>query len=98
MGLGGPVPDPHNGRRPQREHSLREVFHGLRWLVRAGAAWRLMPHDLPPWHTVYQQSQRWLKAGVLDAIVQALCPTEYAKLSRHGCHLILDTTWGGHPP
>jgi len=39
------------------------------------------------WHTVDQQSQRWLKAGVLDAIVQALCPTEYAKLSRHGCHL-----------
>src|SRR5215813_3189251 len=51
---------------PQREHSLREVCNGLRWLVRAGAAWRLMPHDLPPWHTVYQQSQRWLKAGVFE--------------------------------
>jgi transposase len=36
---------------PQREHSLREVFNGLHWIVRAGAAWRLMPHDLPPWHT-----------------------------------------------
>jgi transposase len=57
---------------PQREHSLREVFNGLRWIVRAGAAWRLMPHDLPPWHTVYQQSHRWLKAGVFDAIVQDL--------------------------
>jgi transposase len=57
---------------PQREHSLREVFNGLRWLVRAGAAWRLMPHDLPPWHTVYQQSQRWLKAGVFAAIVHDL--------------------------
>jgi transposase len=57
---------------PQREHSLREVFNGLRWIVRAGAAWRMMPHDLPPWPTVYQQSQRWLKAGVFDAIVQDL--------------------------
>ena len=57
---------------PQREHSLREVFNGLRWIVRAGAAWRLMPHDLPPWHTVYQQSQRWLKAGVFEAIVHDL--------------------------
>jgi transposase len=57
---------------PQRTHRLREVFNGLRWIVRAGAAWRLMPHDLPPWHTVYQQSQRWLKAGVFDAIVQDL--------------------------
>src|SRR5919197_5163352 len=57
---------------PQRDHSLREVFNGLRWIVRAGAAWRLMPHDLPPWHTVYQQSQRWLTAGVFDTIVQDL--------------------------
>lgn len=50
----------------QRTHSLREVSHGLRWVVRTGAAWRLMPHDLPPWYTVYQQSQRWLKAGASD--------------------------------
>lgn len=57
---------------PQRDHSLREVFKGLRWLVRAGAAWRLMPHDLPPWHTVYQQSHRWLKAGVFEAMVHDL--------------------------
>jgi transposase len=57
---------------PQRAHSMREVFRGLRWIVRAGAAWRLMPHDLPPWPTVDQQSQRWRKAGVFDAIVQAL--------------------------
>lgn len=57
---------------PQREHSLREVFNGLRWVVRSGAQWRLMPHDLPPWHTVYQQTQRWLKAGVFEAIVHDL--------------------------
>src|SRR4029453_10578022 len=50
---------------PQREHSMREVFNGLRWIVRAGAAWRLMPHDLPPWYTVYQQSQRWPKRACL---------------------------------
>jgi transposase len=57
---------------PQREHSLREVLNGLRWMVRAGAAWRMMPHDLPPWYTVYQQSQRWLKAGVFEAMVHDL--------------------------
>src|SRR5437763_2985903 len=57
---------------PQREHSLREVFNGLRWIVRTGAQWRLLPHDLPPWYTVYQQSQRWLKAGVFEAIVHDL--------------------------
>jgi len=57
---------------PQREHSLREVFNGLRWFVRAGASWRMMPHDLPPWHTVYQQTERWLNAGVFEAIVHDL--------------------------
>jgi transposase len=54
---------------PQRLYSLREVFNGLRWLVRAGAPWRMMPNDLPPWEAVYQQTQRWLKAGVFEAIV-----------------------------
>jgi transposase len=57
---------------PQREHGLREVFNGLRWIARSGAEWRLMPHDLPPWHTVYQQTRRWLRAGVFEAIVNDL--------------------------
>jgi transposase len=57
---------------PQREHELREVFNGLRWIVRTGAPWRMMPHDLPPWAAVYQQTQRWLKAGVFEAIVADL--------------------------
>lgn len=57
---------------PQRVHALREVFNGLRWLIRAGAPWRLMPNDLPPWEMVYQQTQRWLNAGVFAAIVHDL--------------------------
>ncbi len=57
---------------PQREHALREVFNGLRWIVRAGATWRMMPNDLPPWFTIYQQSQRWIKAGVFATMVDDL--------------------------
>lgn len=57
---------------PQREHALREVFNGLRWIVRAGAPWRMLPNDLPPWEAVYQQTQRWLKAGVFEALVNDL--------------------------
>jgi transposase len=56
----------------QRKHDLREVFNALRWLVRAGAAWRLLPHDLPPWAAVYQQTQRWITAGSFEAIVHDL--------------------------
>ncbi len=57
---------------PQREYPLREVFNALRWLVRTGASWRMMPHDLPPWHVVYDQAQRWLQAGCFEAIVHDL--------------------------
>jgi transposase len=57
---------------PQRDYPLREVFNGLRWIVRAGASWRMMPNDLPPWHVVYDQTQRWLKAGVFEAMVHDL--------------------------
>ncbi len=57
---------------PQRTHELREVFNGLRWIVRAGASWRMLPHDLPPWQAVYQQTQRWLSAGVFEAMVHDL--------------------------
>lgn len=57
---------------PQREHSLREAFNGLRWIVRTGSPWRLMPHDLPPWHAVYDQARRWLAAGCFEAIVHDL--------------------------
>ena len=57
---------------PQRVHDLREVFNALRWLVRAGAPWRLLPTNLPPWEAVYQQTQRWLQAGVFAAMVHDL--------------------------
>ena len=57
---------------PQREHSLREVFNGLRYIVRTGMQWRMMANDLPPWHTVYQQTQRWVKAGVFEDMVRDL--------------------------
>jgi transposase len=61
-----------NEEAPQREHCLREVFNALRWMVRTGAPWRFLPRDLPPWQAVYQQSQRWIKASVFEAMVSDL--------------------------
>jgi transposase len=57
---------------PQREYLLRELFNGLRWFVRAGCPWRMMPHDLPPWQAVQQQTQRWLRAGCFEAMAEDL--------------------------
>jgi transposase len=60
-------------RSPQRQHDLREVFNVLRWIVRAGAPWRLLPGDLPPsGQAVYQQTRRWLQSGCFEAMVNDL--------------------------
>jgi transposase len=56
----------------QRSHSLREVFNGLRYVVKTGAPWRWMPNDLPPWEIVYQQTRRWLRAGCFEALAEDL--------------------------
>ena len=56
----------------QREHPLREVFNGLRYVVKTGAPWRWMPNDLPPWAAVYQQARRWLDAGCFEALADDL--------------------------
>jgi len=57
---------------PQRVYSLREVFNGLRYLVKTGGQWRWLPHDLPPWPVIYQQTRRWLAAGVFEAMLHDL--------------------------
>jgi transposase len=56
----------------QRVHNLRDIFDGLRWLVRSGAPWRYLPKDFPPWEMVYQQTRRWLAAGCFEAMVHDL--------------------------
>jgi transposase len=61
---------------PQRRYPLREVFNALRWIVRAGAPWRLLPTNFPrPGGTrpaVYQQTRRWIAAGCFEAMVHDL--------------------------
>jgi transposase len=57
---------------PQREYSLRAVFNALRWFVRAGCPWRMLPNDVPPWWVVHQQTRRWIEAGVFEAMAQDL--------------------------
>ncbi len=56
----------------QRKHELREVFNALRWIVRAGAPWRMLPNDFPPWQAVHQQTLRWIAAGCFEDLTQDL--------------------------
>jgi transposase len=57
---------------PQRRYELREMFNALRWMARAGASWRMLPTNFPPWELVYQQTQRRLNAGCFEAMVNDL--------------------------
>ena len=57
---------------PQREYALRELFNGLRYVVKAGCQWRMLPHDFPPWEAVYQQARRWHRAGAFAAAAHDL--------------------------
>src|SRR5258707_7512097 len=56
----------------QRDYPLRAVFNGLRYLVRTGCQWRYLPHDLPPWPVVYQQTQRWIESHCFETMVEDL--------------------------
>jgi len=46
------VPAPKRGGRPAR-HGRRAIVNGILYVARGGNPWRAMPHDLPPWQTVY---------------------------------------------
>jgi len=64
--------DVDGGRGAQRRYDVREMFNALRRLARAGAAWRMLPTNFPPWEAVSQQTQRWLRAECFEAMVQDL--------------------------
>jgi transposase len=57
---------------PQRAHDMREVLNALRYLVKSGCHWRMLPHDFPEWTVVYQQARRWLQAGVFEQMAHDL--------------------------
>ena len=56
----------------QRKHDLRRSFDALRYVIRSGCPWRYLPNDFPPWAAVYQQAQRWIKAGVFEHVAHDL--------------------------
>ncbi len=65
-----PPARPHGGRPPK--HSLRLIVDAIRYLVRSGGAWRLLPGDFPPWQTVYWWFAKWASDHTLDRVHDAL--------------------------
>ena len=46
----------------------------LKWIVRAGAPWRMLPHTFPPWEASYQKTQSWPQADLFEAMVPTCAP------------------------
>jgi transposase len=65
------VPAVRRGGRPA-EHSRRRIVEAILYVVRTGCAWRQLPHDFPPWATVYWYFKQWRADGLVDRIHDAL--------------------------
>jgi putative transposase len=65
------IPPAKSGGRP-RSVEIREIVNALRYQLRAGGAWRLLPHEFPPWPTVYAYFRRWQADGTWERIAGAL--------------------------
>jgi putative transposase len=65
------VPEVKPGGRPAK-HPRREIINGILYLVRSGGAWRLLPHDLPPWSTVHWYYRCWRRDGTWQRMHDAL--------------------------
>ena len=53
---------------------LREVVNGSLYLLRSGCPWRMVPHDLPPWQTLYKYFHRWTLDGTWQRVLETLRP------------------------
>jgi len=61
------VPEAKRGGRPEK-YRKRAILNGIRYVTRTGCAWRLLPHDFPPWVTVYHYFRKWRKDGTWKRI------------------------------
>jgi transposase len=55
-----------------RETDLRDVIDALNYRWHTGCPWRMLPHDFPPWGTIYTYARHWAREGVLPEIRDAL--------------------------
>src|SRR4029450_7840390 len=76
------IPAPKPGGRPA-VHDRRELVNAMLYWLRAGCAWRLLPHDFPPWQTVYHYWRVWRQQGRWERILARLREQERARQGRN---------------
>ena len=60
------------GRGAPRRVNMREIINALRYLARTGCQWRMLPHDLPPWESVYYYFSHWRDDGSWERLNREL--------------------------
>jgi putative transposase len=80
--LEGHLPIPRANGRP-RIHSSREILDAVFYVLRSGCAWRLLPHDFPPWKTVYHYFRSWRLDGTWERMHAALRKLVRVRLKRN---------------
>src|SRR5919202_4814615 len=75
------IPPAQPGGRP-RKHDMREVVDAIFYISRGGCAWRLLPHEFPPWQTVYHYFRTWRLAGLRARLNAALRERLRVRLGR----------------
>lgn len=65
------IPPARAGGRP-RKTNIREVVNAILYLTREGCSWRALPHDFPPWKTVYNYFEQWKRDGTWDRLLDIL--------------------------
>ena len=65
-----------------RTHSLRDVLDAIFYIVRSGCAWRLLPHDFPPWSTVYYHFRRFRLSGLWSLILKVVRADERKRVGK----------------
>ncbi len=65
------LPTPRVAGRPRR-HSLREILDAIFYIVKSGCAWRLLPHEFPPWKTIHHYFRTWRIDGTWERLHTAL--------------------------
>lgn len=75
------IPDARPGGRP-RKADKREIVEAILHFLRAGCAWRLLPHDFPPWSTVCYHLRRWEREGVWAGVLHTLVMADRERAGR----------------
>jgi len=76
------LPTPKAEGRP-RIHSLRDVLDAIFYVLKSGCHWRLLPHDFPPWSTVYYHFRKFRLSGAWHLIYRALRRTERNRIGKN---------------